>query len=264
MRGGEVVVRNSDLFSEWSDMIVLPCSRSGSISWRVEEQITKFGIPGPYRGADRAAELGHIEVHDLGVDHPVTRYVCWAVTVFRTYCTLGALRTVGREVALVAETKSDVQVIASPLLGTGAGNVDPEKSATAIVEGFQSAEVKGITLRLHVLDASLADRIQHILDFGSVEEVLRVPPGLVINGPDFAECVEALLDAFDEFGLCYMVKIGLDEDLYEIVADGPLKKMVFELLLWAEREGKLTQVLQSAIDEVPGNPKLKALIQRLS
>ena len=89
----------------------------------------------------------------------MARYVCWAVTVFRTYTTRGALRT-GTGRALVAESKSDIQVIAAPLLGTGAGGADPMKSAAALVEGFLSAGVQGLTLRLHVRDASLADDIQ--------------------------------------------------------------------------------------------------------
>ncbi|MFN8469253.1 MAG: effector-associated domain EAD1-containing protein [Caldilineaceae bacterium] len=258
-----VVVRNTDLFSEPADMLVLPCSRSGTISSNIEEKIAQFGIPGPYRGPQRAAILGQIEVYDAEPGNPVARYVCWAVTVFRTYTTLGALRTVAREAALVAESKSDIQVIATPLLGTGAGGADPMKSAAALVEGFLSAGVQSLTLRLHVWDASLAADIQRSLLSAPIVNVPRVPTIADFTGPQFAACEDAFGDAFDRFGLEHMVKIGFDEDLEGIACGDTRKEVIFNLLRWAERQGKLTQLLQGAVDEAPGNPKLMAFVRSL-
>ena len=258
-----VVVRNTDLFSEPADMLVLPCSRSGTISSNIEEKIAQFGIPGPYRGPQRAAILGQIEVYDAEPGSQVARYVCWAVTVFRTYTTLGAIRTVAREAALVAESKSDIHIIATPLLGTGAGRADPMKSAAALVEGFLSAGVQGLTLRLHVRGASLAADIQRSLLSIPIVDVPRVPTVTDFTGTQFAACEDAFEDAFTKFTLKHMVKIGFDKDLDAVAGGDSLKEVIFNLLLWAEKGGKLTLLLQSAVDENPNNPKLRAFIQSL-
>jgi hypothetical protein len=207
--------------------------------------------------------LGQIEVHELSPENLIAHYVCWAVTVFRTYCTLGALRTVAREVAFVAESKPNVHIVAAPLLGSGAGGVDPMKSAAALSDGFHSANVENLILRLHVPDTTLAAKIQRTLQHTPVENVLRVPSLAKLTKLEFSRCEEALLDAFDGFELAHMIRIGLDKDLEEIANGGSLRETVFMLLQWAERQGLLTQLLQSAMDDRPNNPKLRAFVSAL-
>ena len=51
-----------------------------------------------------------------------------------------------------------------------------------------------------------------------------------------------------------MVRFGFDEDLADIAGGNTQKEVIFNLLRWAERQGKLTQLLQGAVDEVPGKP----------
>jgi hypothetical protein len=70
---------------------------------------------------------------------------------------------------------------------------------------------------------------------------------------------DALLDAFrSRSDLRQMVSYGLDERLDEIAGTGNLKDTVFELIDWAEAEGKTDELLIAARHENPGNPKLLA------
>jgi uncharacterized surface protein with fasciclin (FAS1) repeats len=83
-----------------------------------------------------------------------------------------------------------------------------------------------------------------------------------LSGKQIREIEEALLDAFpsrDE--LSRVVRIELDERL-EAIADGANQRVViFNLVNWAERTGKIDALLQGASRQNPGNPTLQKLMQ---
>src|SRR4051812_27452702 len=70
---------------------------------------------------------------------------------------------------------------------------------------------------------------------------------------------EALLNAFPtQDGLRQMVRYGLDQNLEEFAPVTNLRSTVFEVLRWAESNGKLDAVLASALKANPENPRLLA------
>jgi hypothetical protein len=254
-----VIVCNSDLFSEPTDIVVLPCARSGTITDRIRSQITKCNIPAPRR----TKPLGEIEVIRLASNNTFARYVCWAATVSATYGTVAALRKIMKEVAQFAESQPNIRTVSSPLLGTEHGDVDKLKSAAALAEGFLSAEIKDIVLHLHVLDAALADEIGRTFASSLALAIPAVREVSELDGPQLKRCHEALMSAFDQAGLERMVKFEMNEDLDAIAGGDTLTARIFELLEWAQRHGRLTELLQGAINTVPGNPKLKPFIASL-
>lgn len=256
---GKIVVSNTDLFSQSTDIVVLPCSRSGTISDSIAAQIEKHDIP---RTRWRK-ELGEIEIIQLSPDNSYAKYVCWAASVAATYSTLAALRTIGRDVAQVAESRRNIRIVSSPLLGTGFGGVDKLKSALALAEGFVSAGTKGVVLRLHVLDESCSDEIQRFLDCAQANFV-TVPETVELGGHQLQDCNNALLSAFDNFELKQLVKYELDENLDALTGGTTLKEKIFELTLWAERHGKLAELIRGAVKLNPTNPELSAFVRGLS
>jgi len=84
-----------------------------------------------------------------------------------------------------------------------------------------------------------------------------------LAGPQFKQFQDALLSAFDGGTLRSMVRMELDENLDNIAGGSNLGAVVFELISWAQRTGRLDALLDGACTAVPGNPDLLALDKTL-
>lgn len=80
---------------------------------------------------------------------------------------------------------------------------------------------------------------------------------LKLDGPRRQRFCEALLDAFrSRSSLQQMVSFGLNERLNEIAGTGSLKDTVFELIDWAEEQGRTDELLMAARQANGGNSTL--------
>ena len=83
-----------------------------------------------------------------------------------------------------------------------------------------------------------------------------------LSGDEQKKLSEALLDAYRSHNaLKRMVRFQLDEHLEAIAGRGILKDVVFDLINWADAEGKLERLIIGAYEENSGNPKLKAFYE---
>lgn len=82
-----------------------------------------------------------------------------------------------------------------------------------------------------------------------------------LSGRQIGEIQEALLDAFPaRDDLRMLVRIELDEKL-EAIADGSNQRVViFNLVSWAERTGRIDDLVQGAFRQNQGNPALQKLM----
>ncbi|UCE62172.1 MAG: trypsin-like peptidase domain-containing protein [Phycisphaerales bacterium] len=81
----------------------------------------------------------------------------------------------------------------------------------------------------------------------------------------FEELTEALLHAYrTESQLAMMVKFDLDLALEHVVARGPLRQMVFDLIAWTDSEGRVDELFLAALQRKPNNPRLKTLAAKLA
>lgn len=79
-----------------------------------------------------------------------------------------------------------------------------------------------------------------------------------LSGEEMGRLRAALLDAFPRVALLQQfVAIKLEENLASIVKDTDLSETAFELIRWADSRGRLEQLLTAAIQENPGNQKLR-------
>jgi hypothetical protein len=86
---------------------------------------------------------------------------------------------------------------------------------------------------------------------------------MTLTGADFGEFRDALADAFLSYSTLEMfVRLKLDTNLAEI-ASGNLSEVCFELVGWAESEGRTAELLEKARDAKPGNERLAAFDQRM-
>jgi hypothetical protein len=83
-----------------------------------------------------------------------------------------------------------------------------------------------------------------------------------LTGAQFGEFQRVLTQAFAPQELAVLVRIHLGEDLAAIALGKNHADTVFELVRWAERQGRLADLLAGALAENPGNPQLRAFAQQ--
>ena len=241
-----------DLFSEPCDIIVLPSSRSGLTTYRTQTDINTYGIPTP-----RVTKpLGETELIGLPGGHAVARFVCWAASVGAYASLNAAIWNIGKRLAEYAESYPDVKLISSPLLGAGAGQLQRTACARALAEGFLSGKPNGATLRIAVEEEADYRELQTV-----VANVLREHRAL--NGDQIEEFRDALIAAFSKDELKMMTHIELDVYFDTVVGDGTLRTQVYQLILWAERNGRTVDLIRGARSQVPGNQQLREFAESM-
>ena len=91
--------------------------------------------------------------------------------------------------------------------------------------------------------------------FGLEERTSEGP--LKLGGAQRQQLQVALLSAFpDRGGLEQMVSFRMGENLAVIAGDANLGKAVFELIEWADSQGRLEELIRKAREANPGNPEL--------
>jgi nucleoside phosphorylase len=87
--------------------------------------------------------------------------------------------------------------------------------------------------------------------------------GSKLSGADVKRLQDALLSAFPmRSALAQVVRVGLDENLDAIAASENLRAAVFELIWWAEAQGRLEELIGAVRAANPGNAHLRAFMER--
>jgi hypothetical protein len=69
----------------------------------------------------------------------------------------------------------------------------------------------------------------------------------------------ALISGFTDDELRNLVRLDLDESLDAIVSSGSLSKVAFDLIWWAERQGRTEELIKAVIAANPQNQEIAAL-----
>ena len=95
-------------------------------------------------------------------------------------------------------------------------------------------------------------------------ERIIVPDVRQLQGKQIQAAIKAIGSAYStKASLRQMVAIQLKENLEAHVADGALNNMIFDLLEWARMRGKLTELLQGAVDGNPTSQDLREFVRTL-
>ncbi|MDI9312183.1 MAG: TIR domain-containing protein [Limnohabitans sp.] len=143
------------MFKGACDLIVLPCSATGTVTQFVFNRLQSYKIPAPSKGM----KLGDIEILPFKGGENIAQYVAFAVSVDNNYSELSAIESIGKKIGELAITNSALEIINIPLLGAGAGALQSEKVVEALKRGFQSKSSNNSTLIIHVLHAEVFNRI---------------------------------------------------------------------------------------------------------
>lgn len=152
---GKIQIKLGDMFKGSCDLIVLPCSTTGTVTQFVFNRLQSFKIPAPRKGM----ELGDIELLPFKGGESIAQYVAFAVSVNNNYSELSAIENIGKKIGELTITNTSLEIINIPLLGAGAGALQSEKVVEALKKGFQSKSSNNSTLIIHVLHTEVFNRI---------------------------------------------------------------------------------------------------------
>lgn len=122
-----VKLRLGDMFDGPADLIVLPCSTSGTITGFVARRLVQHSIPHPKVGM----ALGEVEIMPFEGGEDIAQFVAFAASVRHNTSDVKELRAIGESLGRFTAENPSVRYVAAPLLGAGAGGVQSELVAAA-------------------------------------------------------------------------------------------------------------------------------------
>ena len=88
---------------------------------------------------------------------------------------------------------------------------------------------------------------------------------LNLKGQQMQALRDALVSAYPRYEtLSQLMLFQLNERLDNVVARGPMNDVAFELIMWAESQGKLEPLIAGALTQVPHNPALRRFALEVS
>jgi len=171
-----VLFIRGDIFERGADLTVLPCSAKGHISRTAEGHVHRFGMPLPTEKS-----LGEIEILPFPGAGRFTRYVAWAASVMNYKSSPETIHMIGKHLAEYANQHPKIQIIESPLLGTGAGELDPIAAGNALREGFMAKCHTGAALMIYGQQATIINSLRN----GSAESAPEADITVRTPTPDF-------------------------------------------------------------------------------
>lgn len=144
----QLEIVKGDMFEGPSDLVVIPCSRVPTITWFVEERLRLFRIPRP----QIRMQMGDVVFEDLQHASNIAQVAAYAASAARGGVSLEAIERIGRTLGSYCAENPWIGQIACPLLGTGAGRLEPTAAASALARGYLATAPEQAHLRLFILE----------------------------------------------------------------------------------------------------------------
>src|SRR5262245_34212037 len=84
-----------------------------------------------------------------------------------------------------------------------------------------------------------------------------------LTGDQEQKLHEAIVSGFDRPGLERLVRFSLSERLDRISSDGPMDTVVFNLIQWADHQGRTADLIQAVQRARPNVPEIQAIAEAL-
>ncbi|HXA17606.1 MAG TPA: toll/interleukin-1 receptor domain-containing protein [Thermoanaerobaculia bacterium] len=150
-----VQLKLGDMFDGPADLIVLPCSTSGTITSFVRERLIHHRIPYPKPGM----KLGDVSILPFEGGENIAQFVAFAASVQSDSSSPEAIRRIGEQIGAASVERSTIRLISTPLLGAGAGKLPSEAVVSALSSGFKNTAHRDARLVVHVLHKAVFDRL---------------------------------------------------------------------------------------------------------
>jgi hypothetical protein len=159
----KVRVVRGELFEGGADLIVLPCSATGTTSTATKVQVGHFGLELP-SSFSSVPKLGTItESKIFPGSNPPARHYCYAYSVFKDFSESNALENIGQELGNITKQDSSISIVQCPLLGTGAGKISKKDSVRSLASGYKKTARIESSLQLFVSDHESEQDLNRLL-----------------------------------------------------------------------------------------------------
>ena len=157
----------SDVFELKADLLAVPVSENGSMSFGFEKALADLGIKFKARAQ---LQLGEIQIQQIisKSNFDVVAFVC---TVFEFGSTYSAIRHIGHELGKM--TNGEIRTIATPILGSGAGRLDAKQVLQILRSAFLEKAAKNAQLICCTNDQTIF-------------EILRAVPAIELSSAELA------------------------------------------------------------------------------
>src|SRR3569623_409176 len=150
----QIRIRLGNLFDGPTDLVVLPCSTSGTITAIVAQSLTSYKLPQPPSGL----KLGDIDVVPFPGGQNISQFVAYAASVSNDTSRPEAIYHIGLYLGRFTISEPSVRAVSAPLLGAGAGGLRSETVVESLRCGFLETASPNATLTISVLHRSVYDR----------------------------------------------------------------------------------------------------------
>jgi hypothetical protein len=150
-----VQLKLGDMFDGPCDLIVLPCSTSGTITSFVRQRLINYNIPYPKPGM----RLGDVAILPFNGGENIAQYVAFASSVRTDRSSRSAIRRIALQLGEATIENPSIKLVSAPLLGAGAGGLPPDVVVAALIDGFKQSAHADARLVVHVLDEGVFRRL---------------------------------------------------------------------------------------------------------
>ncbi|MBK5957107.1 hypothetical protein CCR97_02605 [Rhodoplanes elegans] len=150
-----IQLRQGDMFAQPTDLVIIPCSTDPTIMPGTAERLKALDIAPP----SGAMSLGDVRFSLFRGGTSIAAYVGYAASVRGYRSDAGEITRIAAQIVAFAKDKPEIRDVALPLLGSGAGGLSKEQSASALIAGLSSADAGETVFNIYVLEKSDYDAL---------------------------------------------------------------------------------------------------------
>ncbi len=196
---------NDSIFNIDCDLLVVPISTEGTISISFRRGLEKLNVPTDLWEHDNY-KLGDLKILP---EKSNNKYIAFACTVDQYHSAYFAIRLIGKRLSGKAIRLSGIREIATPILGTGAGNLLPHQSLNIMRTAFyENKKAESVRLTFCTPDEEVHNSVKsHTLNIDASSAQLAIEaeiPNILRN--ELVESVQNHKEFYFE-----LAKIKFDE-----------------------------------------------------
>jgi hypothetical protein len=194
----KVTVIAGSVFDQHADLLVIPRATDGSMSEPFRNGLIHLGVS--YQKT--TSHLGTIEV-EPHVSSTNVRQIAYATSVDSNHSDIKAIKSIGEALAGLSR-QYNFQTIVSPVLGSGAGKLDPVEAFQALSQSFLATAKSDAILQVVVFETSILHTLTQAREV-SLPALTVTVKGMIEhfskqNSCSAADLVDYILSDHKEYG----------------------------------------------------------------
>lgn len=261
---GTVTIVMGDILEGGMDLTVFPCSAKGSVSSITQRWLDVYKIETPKQSGKFVEHGGLSEVYAFPGPKNKTKFYVFAASVLNKASSREVIESIGNGLGAITHTYDNIKNIETPLLGAGAGRLNPEVSGSALFQSFTAAAKPEARLFIFVNDYARQQNLERLFGELARTELVQEGHSLQLTPRQVEQFHQALLGAFTRADLEQVAYIATGQPYSTLVGQGSFSEEVWNLIMWANRHNQVRALLQQARRRNPGNIMLRSFADALA